>query len=128
MQCVCVCAFVCVVAYVHARTCLLSVYMPLLRVSHFPHPRIPTLALPPTLPPRSFCLQVCELVGPPPPECVLGGERSDAAFNSRGELRRIKELRYWGPASVLCDKYRWPPIEVRGRRHGGVCVCVRVCE
>ena len=56
--------------------------------------------------------QMIELAGPPPgPEHTSGGERSDVYFNSRGELRHIKELRYWGPASVLVDKYGMAPLD-----------------
>lgn len=51
---------------------------------------------------------IIELLGPVPPHMVAKGKRSSTYFNRRGELRHIKQLRYWGLADVLHQKYRVP--------------------
>lgn len=51
---------------------------------------------------------IIELLGPVPPQMVAKGKRSSTYFNRRGELRHIKQLRYWGLADVLHQKYRVP--------------------
>ena len=55
--------------------------------------------------------QMGELLGPPPRAVALRGERSRDYYTARGELRHIRELRFWGPASVLRDKYAFAPSE-----------------
>jgi serine/threonine-protein kinase SRPK3 len=52
-----------------------------------------------------------ELLGPIPSEMIAQGKRSATFFNRRGELRHIKQLRYWGLADVLMQKYRLSSLE-----------------
>jgi serine/threonine-protein kinase SRPK3 len=51
---------------------------------------------------------VMELLGPLPPNMACGsGKFRHQYFNSRGQLRHIKELRFWGLRDVLHKKYRF---------------------
>ncbi|KAI8071585.1 kinase-like domain-containing protein [Gongronella butleri] len=49
--------------------------------------------------------QMIELLGPMHPNFALSGKRSHDFFDSRGELRHIKKLRYWNLENVLHEKY-----------------------
>jgi serine/threonine-protein kinase SRPK3/serine/threonine-protein kinase SRPK1 len=54
---------------------------------------------------------IIELLGPVPEDMIAQGKRSATFFNRKGELRHIKQLRYWGLAEVLMQKYRLPSRE-----------------
>ncbi len=41
------------------------------------------------------------------------GKYAREYFNSKGELRHIKRLRFWPLDRVLVEKYRMPAAEVR---------------
>lgn len=49
--------------------------------------------------------QMQELLGVMPRHLATRGKFSKDYFNKKGELLHIKELRFWGPAQVLCEKY-----------------------
>ena len=49
--------------------------------------------------------QMMELLGRMPKNLALSGKHSKKYFDSRGNLRRIKDLRYWPVKKVLTDKY-----------------------
>ena len=49
-----------------------------------------------------------ELVGKLPRKLALAGKHSKEFFTSRGELRNIKDLRFWSLESVLASKYELP--------------------
>jgi serine/threonine protein kinase len=55
--------------------------------------------------------QMMELVGKIPRHMALAGKLSKQFFNRHGDLKNIRELRFWGPASVLHEKYAFPEIE-----------------
>ena len=55
--------------------------------------------------------QIMELVGPLPRKMALSGKMSREYFNTRGTLRHIRDLRYWGPSSVLTEKYGYDPLD-----------------
>jgi serine/threonine protein kinase len=57
--------------------------------------------------------QMMETLGLIPKNFALSGERSKHFFNKRGELRRIKELKYWPLESVLVEKYKFKELEGR---------------
>lgn len=46
-----------------------------------------------------------ELLGRMPKNLALSGKHSKKYFDSRGNLRRIKDLRYWPVKKILTDKY-----------------------
>ena len=46
-----------------------------------------------------------ELLGRMPKNLALSGKHSKKYFDSRGHLRRIKDLRFWPVKKVLTDKY-----------------------
>jgi hypothetical protein len=46
-----------------------------------------------------------------PTKLALSGKASKKFFDRHGHLRHIHELRYWGPASVLQEKYELNPID-----------------
>ena len=49
-----------------------------------------------------------ELLGPLPPSMALGnGKYRDQFLNSQGEMRHIKELKFWSLQDVLHEKYRF---------------------
>jgi serine/threonine-protein kinase SRPK3 len=51
---------------------------------------------------------IMELQGPLPPHMAMGrGKFRSQFFNSHGELRHIKDLRFWGIRDVLHKKYRF---------------------
>jgi len=54
-----------------------------------------------------------ELLGQMPLKLVSRGRRSPTYFNRRGDLRHIKQLRYWGLGDVLQQKYHMHPVEAR---------------
>ena len=49
--------------------------------------------------------QMMELLGRMPKNLAMSGKHSKKYFDSRGNLRRIKDLRYWPVKKVLTDKY-----------------------
>ena len=49
--------------------------------------------------------QMMELLGRMPKNLALSGKHSKKYFDSHGNLRRIKDLRYWPVKKVLTDKY-----------------------
>ena len=51
---------------------------------------------------------IIELLGPIPDAMIAKGKKSATYFNRKGELRHIKQLRFWGLAEVLVQKYRFP--------------------
>ncbi|KAF7726972.1 serine/threonine protein kinase, CMGC group [Apophysomyces ossiformis] len=55
--------------------------------------------------------QIIELLGPMRTSFSLSGEMSKEFFNSKGELRRIKRLKYWGLKDVLHEKYGFHRLE-----------------
>ena len=46
-----------------------------------------------------------ELLGPLPAEMTTEGTKSSTFFNKKGQLRHIKQLKIWGLAQVLHQKY-----------------------
>lgn len=50
--------------------------------------------------------QMMELLGRMPKNLALSGKHSKKYFDSRGNLRRIKDLRFWPVKKVLTDKYK----------------------
>jgi serine/threonine-protein kinase SRPK3/serine/threonine-protein kinase SRPK1 len=52
-----------------------------------------------------------ELLGPLPESMISRGKKSATFFNRKGELRHIKQLRFWGLTDVLIQKYHLPPRE-----------------
>jgi len=50
--------------------------------------------------------QIMELLGPMPSSVALKGKHASKYFTSKGELRKIKTLKFWGLASVLYEKYK----------------------
>ena len=60
---------------------------------------------------------IIELLGPIPTEMIAKGKRSATFFNRKGDLRHIKQLRYWGLAEVLMQKYRLPSREAAELAH-----------
>jgi serine/threonine protein kinase len=52
-----------------------------------------------------------ELLGPMPKSLVACGRRSATYFNRHGQLRHIKEMRYWQLQDVLVQKYHMNAIE-----------------
>lgn len=55
--------------------------------------------------------QMQELLGVIPRRLALRGKHSKEYFNGNGELLHIKQLRFWGPASVLVEKYGFDRID-----------------
>ena len=55
--------------------------------------------------------QMIELTGPYPKRLARAGRHSASLFNADGDLLHIHELRFWGPADVLVDKYGWDRLE-----------------
>ena len=51
---------------------------------------------------------IIELLGVIPDHMIEQGKRSKTFFNRKNELRHIKQLRFWGLADVLHQKYRVP--------------------
>jgi len=49
--------------------------------------------------------QMMELLGRMPKNLAMSGKHSKKYFDSRGNLRRIKDLRFWPVKKVLTDKY-----------------------
>jgi serine/threonine-protein kinase SRPK3 len=49
---------------------------------------------------------IIELLGDVPEELIEKGTKSKTYFTRKGQLRHIKQLRYWGLADVLHQKYR----------------------
>ena len=54
---------------------------------------------------------IIELLGPLPKDLLVTGKRTATYFNRKGDLRHIKQLRYWGLREVLEQKYRVPEPE-----------------
>ena len=52
-----------------------------------------------------------ELLGPLPESMIAKGKKSATFFNRKGELRHIKQLRFWGLTDVLIQKYHLTPRE-----------------
>lgn len=52
-----------------------------------------------------------ELVGPMPKRMWQSGKYSRDYFNSKGELRHIKKLKFWPMERVLTEKYKLPEVE-----------------
>ena len=52
---------------------------------------------------------IMELVGKMPRKLALGGKYSKEFFSQKGELRNIKDLRFWELPSVLQSKYEFSP-------------------
>jgi serine/threonine protein kinase len=57
--------------------------------------------------------QIIELLGPAPRKAAMRGRLSSDFFAPNGGLRRISQLRFWGPAAVLHGKYHMPLPEAR---------------
>jgi serine/threonine-protein kinase SRPK3 len=57
--------------------------------------------------------QIMELLGGFPRRLALAGKYSTDIFNRKGELRRIKRLKYWSLYDVLCGKYLLPAQEAQ---------------
>jgi len=55
-----------------------------------------------------------ELLGQMPMSLIARGRRSTTYFNRRGDLRHIKQLRFWGLEDVLYQKYHMHPMEAKG--------------
>ncbi|KAG0169457.1 serine/threonine protein kinase, CMGC group [Apophysomyces sp. BC1015] len=55
--------------------------------------------------------QIIELLGPMRTSFALSGDLSKEYFNSKGELRRIRRLKYWGLKDVLHEKYGFHRLE-----------------
>eukprot|EP01130_Rhizamoeba_saxonica_P006741 TRINITY_DN2692_c0_g1_i1.p1 TRINITY_DN2692_c0_g1~~TRINITY_DN2692_c0_g1_i1.p1 ORF type:complete len:481 (-),score=120.28 TRINITY_DN2692_c0_g1_i1:1158-2600(-) len=55
--------------------------------------------------------QIIELLGKMPRHIALNGRNSHRFFNRRGELLRIKNLKFWPMSSVLHEKYKLPEDE-----------------
>mmetsp|Transcript_11389 Transcript_11389/g.12506 ORF Transcript_11389/g.12506 Transcript_11389/m.12506 type:complete len:457 (+) Transcript_11389:110-1480(+) len=53
--------------------------------------------------------QIIELLGAMPKRLSLGGRYSNDYFNSKGELRSIKTLKFWGLQQVAMEKYKFSP-------------------
>ena len=51
--------------------------------------------------------QMCELLGKIPKKLALAGKYSKNFFTKKGELKHIKDLRLWGIADVLVEKYNF---------------------
>lgn len=56
---------------------------------------------------------ISELLGPLPKDMLNNGKKTATFFNRKGELRHIKQLRYWGLHEVLVQKYRVPEDEAK---------------
>lgn len=54
----------------------------------------------------------------------LQGRHARDYFNRNGELRHIKELKFWPLDKVLGEKYQLPAAEVRGTGLGWCALCV----
>lgn len=53
-----------------------------------------------------------ELLGKMPRKVALHGKYAKEFFNRNGELRHIKQLKYWSLEQVLVEKYDMPLEEV----------------
>uniref|UniRef100_A0A6B2L5E2 non-specific serine/threonine protein kinase n=1 Tax=Arcella intermedia TaxID=1963864 RepID=A0A6B2L5E2_9EUKA len=51
--------------------------------------------------------QIQELLGAMPKQIAFSGKLSSKFFNQNGELRYIKNLKFWPLKNVLCDKYKF---------------------
>ena len=56
---------------------------------------------------------IIELLGQIPDHMIEHGKRSKTFFNRKNELRHIKQLRFWGLADVLHQKYKVPEQEAK---------------
>jgi serine/threonine-protein kinase SRPK3/serine/threonine-protein kinase SRPK1 len=54
-----------------------------------------------------------ELLGPMPQTVLARARMKRTFFNMRGELRHIKQLRFWSLESVLMQKYKFNPVRAR---------------
>ncbi len=51
--------------------------------------------------------QMIELLGNIPRKFAAAGKFSKDYFDKRGELKAIKNFKFWGIEEVLADKYGW---------------------
>jgi serine/threonine-protein kinase SRPK3/serine/threonine-protein kinase SRPK1 len=54
-----------------------------------------------------------ELLGPMPQNVLARARMKRTFFNLRGELRHIKQLRFWSLENVLMQKYKFNPVRAR---------------
>lgn len=57
--------------------------------------------------------QMIEALGKMPKAFALSGSNSKAHFNSQGELRKVKQLKFWPMHSVLAEKYGFKASEAK---------------
>ncbi|TMW56453.1 hypothetical protein Poli38472_006463 [Pythium oligandrum] len=53
--------------------------------------------------------QMMELLGRMPKSFISSGKHVKEFFNRKGDLKRIRELKYWNLAEVLIEKYHFEP-------------------
>ena len=57
--------------------------------------------------------QMMELLGRMPKAFATSGRHSKEFFNKKGELKRIRSLKFWTLADVLDEKYHYAPEEAK---------------